>query len=173
MEPQVKRKCFYCDQMLSRKQAWKNHLNRKHSTQFYVEFKDLEAVVTVKEHGHTDVGQDVGEHVVSSPQEGGEVVEASSANQLSNPIFISTGSSSSSSSEDATIYVQTPGNTLPLATITPLSEDGQKDIPTGSTADPTRNSTLSELDLLMQSFGDQPQELQLTTEEFNSRFFVT
>jgi len=176
MEPQVKRQCCFCDQKLSRKQAWKNHLNRKHSTQFYVEFKDLEQVVTIREHGLTSAGQDIEEHVVSSPQEGLEVVKASSENQVSNPIFISTstGSSSSSSNEAATIIVQTPGSTLPLATITPLSEDGQKDIRTGSTANATGNSTLSELDLLLQSLGDQPQkQLQLTTEEFNARFFVT
>merc|ERR1712130_337888 len=43
-EPQLKRQCCYCDQKVSRKQAWNKHLERLHKTKSYREFKDLEKV---------------------------------------------------------------------------------------------------------------------------------
>ena len=46
------RHCLYCDETLSRKQAWDNHMKRKHSKAPYVQFKDLNQVQAAQECGH-------------------------------------------------------------------------------------------------------------------------
>ena len=48
------RHCLYCDETLSRKQAWDNHMKRKHSKAPYVQFKDLKQVQVAQGFGHTD-----------------------------------------------------------------------------------------------------------------------
>ena len=46
------RHCLYCDETLSRKQAWDNHMKRKHSKAPYVQFKDLKQVQAAQGCGH-------------------------------------------------------------------------------------------------------------------------
>ena len=97
-ETQVKRQCFYCDQLLSRKQAWEKHAERKHSTQIKINFKDLKQVVTKKGQGLTGKGEEVGEqltegsHVAMVPQDV-NVIVGLSATQSTSSMTITTSTS--------------------------------------------------------------------------------
>lgn len=54
----MKKQCPYCDQTLSRKQAWDKHKGRKHSTLHYVDFKDLQPVQTSLQSGFRETAID-------------------------------------------------------------------------------------------------------------------
>lgn len=140
----MKRRCFYCDRTLGRKQAWNKHFERFHSTQFHIEFKDLEAVSIIQEHGLKSTEAMPQESEVDIVPHHGNVVGGSLATQSTSSTTISASTVTGSS-----ICKDVQDITLPVTSV-----------------------TQAEFDLLLQDLGDQPQEGELSREEFESRFFL-